>query len=303
MATATQMTAPEKRPSGTSEGGGRIGIVAGGGALPVAIVSTLLREGADPYVVTIDGETADDPALAACDTIRFRVEELGLLLPAVRKAGVRRLVFAGHIGRRPRLRRIRWTWPLLKAAPRLATALASGDDRLLRTLVSIAEENGIEIVGAHQIVPSLLTPEGVLTRRGPVGSDRRDIEAASQAAALIGRLDMGQGAIAIGGRAVALEGIEGTDGLLERTAAMRDHGRLAGKKRGVLVKRCKPQQELRVDLPAIGPDTVTGALAAGLAGIAVEAGRTFILDFERTIALADEHGLFVLGLKQEGEAP
>lgn len=294
------MTVPDTSLPNRSDGG-RIGVVAGGGALPVAIVSTLLRDGADPYVVVVEGE-ADDPVLTSCDHLRLQVEELGLLLPAMRKAGVRRLVLAGHIGRRPLLRRIRWTWPLLKAAPRIAVGLASGDDRLLRTLVAIAEENGITIVGAHEIMPRLLAPEGVLTRRGPVGTDRKDIDAGSEAAAMIGRLDIGQAAIAIGGRVVALEGIEGTDGLLERTAAMRGHGRLAGKKRGVLVKRCKPQQEQRVDLPTIGPDTVTGAHAAGLAGIAVETGRTFILDFERTIALADEHGLFVLGLKPQGDA-
>jgi DUF1009 family protein len=284
-----------------ASGESRIGVIAGSGALPVAIVTTLLRQGASPYVVLLEGEADDHPAYAASDHVRFRAEELGLLLPTLRKANVGRMVFAGGVGRRPRLTAIRWTWPVLRVLPRLAVALGSGDDKLLRTLVAFVEEHGISIVGAHEIAPSLLAPEGVLTRRGPVGADRRDIEAASAAAIAIGRLDIGQAAIAIGGRAVALEGVEGTDGLLARTAALRGHGRLAGKQRGVLAKRCKPQQELRVDLPAIGPDTVTGAHAAGLVGIAVEAGKTFILDYDRTIALADEHGMFVLGLKQESE--
>lgn len=293
------MTAPEPRP-GDQEGGSRVAVVAGSGSLPVAVVSTLRATGASPYVVLVEGEAKDDPVFDQSEHIRFRIEELGLLLPALRKARVGRLVLAGGIARRPRLRAIRWTFPLLRALPRLVAAFAGGDDKVLRTVVSIAEENGIEIVGAHEVAPGLLAPEGVLTRRGPVGTDRRDIEAASAAALAIGRLDIGQAAIAVGGRAVALEGIEGTDGLLARMANLRSHGRLAGKTRGVLVKHCKPLQELRVDLPAVGPETVAGAHAAGLAGIVVDAGKSFILDYDRTIALADEHGLFILGLKPEG---
>ena len=293
------MTEAEASPA-SEAGRGRIGVIAGSGNRPVAIVQTLVKQGAKPFVVIVDGEADGNPAYERAEHQRFRIEELGLRPPILRKAGVERLVFAGGIARRPRRRSIRWTWWMVKILPRIASAFAAGDDRLLRTAVAIAEEIGLKVVGAHEIVPDLLAPEGVLTRRGPVGLDRRDIEAASAAAVAIGLLDVGQAAIAIGGRAVALEGVEGTDGLLQRTAGMRGHGRLAGKARGVLVKRCKPQQELRVDLPAIGPDTVLGAHAAGLAGIAVEAGKSFILDYERTIALADEHGLFVLGLKQDG---
>jgi UDP-2,3-diacylglucosamine hydrolase len=99
---------------------------------------------------------------------------------------------------------------------------------------------------------------------------------------------------------VALEGIEGTDGLLERMKDMRDHGRLGGRKGGVLVKCAKPGQELRADLPAIGPATVEKAHAAGLAGIAVEADHTFILDYARTVARADELGVFVIGIATDG---
>ncbi|TIU20728.1 MAG: DUF1009 domain-containing protein, partial [Mesorhizobium sp.] len=131
------------------------------------------------------------------------------------------------------------------------------------------EKRGITVVGAHQIVPDLAAAEGTLTAAGPRQSDWRDIEAGRAAAKAIGALDIGQAAVAIGGRAIALEGIEGTKGLLERTRELRGHGRLAGKTRGVLVKCAKPGQELRADLPSIGPQTVEAAHAAGLAGIAV----------------------------------
>lgn len=291
------MTTPAKADRQAENGGrDRIAVIAGGGALPRAIVRTLVAKGADPFVVEVAGEDRDDAAFSGTDHIALSVEQFGHLLPALKKARVGRLVLAGSVSRRPRLSAISWSLSTLKLLPRVAAGLKRGDDGLLRTLVGIFESEGIEVVGAHDIVPDLLAPEGKLTRIGPTAADERDIATASRAAIAIGMIDVGQAAIAIGGRVVALEGIEGTDGLLVRTAGMRGHGRLAGKKRGVLVKRCKPQQEQRTDLPAIGPDTIEGAHVAGLAGVAVEAGRSFILDFDRTIARADALGLFVVGL-------
>lgn len=264
--------------------------------LPTAIVRTLAARGENPFVVVVAGETEDEPAFTRLDHMVIAVEEFSLLLPRLKKEGVRRLVMAGNVTRRPNLRRIKWNLSTLSLLPRVAVGLLRGDDGLLRSVIGIAEANDISVVGPHEIVPDLLAPEGNLTRARPNARDRRDVDAASEAALAIGRLDIGQAAIAIGGRVVALEGVEGTDGLLERTAALRGHGRLAGKKRGVLVKRCKPQQEMRADLPAIGPDTINLARAAGLAGVAVDAGRSFILDFDRTIAQADALGIFVVGL-------
>ncbi len=284
-------------------GEGRIGLIAGGGALPVAVAETLVSRGADPFVVVIDGEANAAETFGGAERVVMAVEEFGLLVPRLRKAGVRRLVMAGSVTRRPRLRAIRWAVSTLRLIPKVATAMTRGDDGLLRGVVDIMESNGIAVVGAHEIVPDLLAPRGVLTRLAPEKSDWRDIEAASEAAVAIGLLDIGQAAVAVGGRAIALEGIEGTDGLLERTVGLRGHGRIAGKVRGVLAKRCKPQQELRADLPAIGPDTITQARAAGLAGIAMEAGRSFILDYDATVARADELGLFIVGLDTDGARP
>lgn len=282
--------------------GARIAVIAGGGALPAAVVRTLHARGLDPLVAVVEGE-ADGRDYAAFENFTISVEDIGPLVTRLRAARVGRVVMAGHIARRPRLFSIRWSLRVLTGLPRAVRGLMSGDDGLLRAVIGVMESNGMRIVGAHEIVPDLLAPEGVLTLASPSSSDRRDIEAGAVAARAIGRLDVGQAAVAIGGRAVALEGIEGTDGLLARTADMRGgghgHGRLAGAKGGVLVKCCKPQQDKRADLPAIGPDTVTAARAAGLAGIALDAGASFILDFERTVALADEAGLFIVGLKPE----
>ena len=273
-------------------------MIAGGGALPVSVVGTLIAKGQPPLVAVVSGEaSAADFAGAECFPVS--VEDVGPLIARLRAEGVSRVVMAGNIERRPRLARIRWSLPLLFSLPRIAAGLMRGDDALLRTVIGVFEANGMRVVAVDEVVPDLLTPEGVLTRTKPSTADRRDVEAAAAAARAIGRLDIGQAAIAVGGRAIALEGIEGTDGLLARTAAMRGHGRLAGKSGGALVKCCKPQQDRRADLPAIGPDTVAAARAAGLAGIALDAGRSFILEFERTVALADEAGLFVVGLKPE----
>lgn len=291
------MAADLPAPAGVA-GQGRIAVIAGGGALPVAVARTLAARGERPLVAVVAGE-ASSADFTDIEWFDVAIEDLAPLMERLRREAVDRVVLAGSIERRPRLRAIRWSLRLLKSLPRAAAGLRGGDDILLRAVIGLMEANNIRVVGAHEVTPDLLTPRGVLTRRAPSASDHRDIEAGAEAARVIGRLDIGQAAIAIGGRAIALEGIEGTDGLLERAAGLRGHGRLAGKTGGVLVKCCKPQQDRRADLPAIGADTIPAAQAAGLAGIALDAGRTFILDFERAVAAADAAGLFIVGIEPE----
>lgn len=297
----TQAMATADQPADAGIAGqGRIAVIAGGGALPVAVVRTLVARGEHPLVAVVTGEAiAADFADADCFSIE--IEDFAPLMARLRKEGIARVVLAGNIERRPRLLRLKWSLRLLKSLPRAVAGLRGGDDRLLRAVIGVMEAKNIHVVGAHEITPDLLTPSGVLTRRAPDARARRDIEAGAEAARAIGLLDIGQAAIAIGGRAIALEGIEGTDGLLERTIGLRNHGRLAGKSGGALVKCFKPQQDRRADLPAIGPDTIDAAKAAGLAGIALDAGCTFILDFERTIAAADAVGLYIIGIQPAGK--
>lgn len=276
--------------------GSRVAVIAGSGRLPVDVVAALVKNGQRPLVVALEGEAEMDDNPAAYDFMVFAPEALPSLLPRLKREAVTHLVLAGGVSRRPRLGRFRISPGLVMNLPRLLLAYTRGDDGLLRALIRYVEGSGIRVVGAHEIAPDILTPGGILTHARPMRGDRRDIMAGLAAAKAIGALDIGQAAIAIGGRAIALEGIEGTDGLLSRTRELRDHGRLAGKLRGVLVKAAKPGQELRADLPAIGPDTIGAAEAAGLAGIAMEAERSLILDFEATVARANERGLFIVGL-------
>ena len=271
-------------------------VIAGGGRLPSDLAATLKARGVPLHVVILNGEVENPQAFSDYPHSVVELEAAGGLLPFLRKKKVERVVFAGTVNRRPKIWHLRPVLPILKLLPKLAAALGKGDDALLRAVVSHVEANGIEVVGAHEIMPDLLIPAGVHTRVAPGPRDNSDIDAALEAALAIGNLDIGQAAVAIGGRAIALEGIEGTDGLLERVVGLRNHGRLAGKSGGVLVKSVKPGQEWRTDLPGIGIRTVEGAASAGLNGIAVVADSTLALGFRELIERADELGLFVVGI-------
>jgi len=276
---------------------GRVAVVAGSGLLPRQVVDALLRQGQAPVVIAIEGE-ANPTDYDGLDVHPVPPARLAVMLPKLNRWNVDRLVLAGGVATRPPLRDLRFPPSFLLQLPRLIRAYAQGDDGLLRAVIGFIESRGIKVLGAHEIVPDLLAPAGPLGRVKPDRQGLQDIEAAAEAARTIGRLDVGQAAIAVGGRAVALEGIEGTDGLLQRMKELRNHGRLAGAKGGVLAKCAKPQQDARADLPTIGPRTVSDAAEAGLSGIAVDAERAIVLDMAETIRRADSHGLFIFGMRE-----
>ncbi|MGD9912881.1 MAG: LpxI family protein [Rhizobiaceae bacterium] len=280
--------------------GSRVAVIAGSGRLPVDVAEALAQQGREPFILKVEGEVDREADFARFDQASIRLEEVGLLPAVFRRHGITHVVLAGGIARRPALRRLKPTLALLRVIPTVIAGLAGGDNKVLSALIRCMKVWGVEVVGVHEIVPELLAPVGPIARTQPLESDRRDLAAAFAAAKAIGGLDVGQAAIAIGGRAVELEGIDGTAGLLERTKSVRSHGRLAGRARGVLVKAAKPDQELRADLPSIGPDTVDAAHAAGLAGIGLEAGMALILESAETVARADRLGLFIVGLGPDG---
>lgn len=147
------------------------------------------------------------------------------------------------------------------------------------------------MVGVHTIVPELLTPQGVLGCVKPGKTDWKDIERGSQVAHLLGKADVGQAVIVQQGLVLAVEGIEGTAALIKRTAPLKRKG-----KAPVLIKMCKPTQDHRVDLPTIGEQTIQQAHQAGIKGIALQAGKTLIVDVDKTIALADKLNIFMVGI-------
>jgi len=299
MATTSRAEVPVPARTGDA---GKVAVVAGGGRLPIELARGMQARGEDVFVVILDGEVEDPSAFGGFSQMTIRLEQAGGVISRLKAEGVTRLVLAGTVKRRVKVSAMRPFLPLLPVVARLAAALARGDDNLLRLVVTYVESHGIEVLGAHQLMPDLLVPVGVHTRTKPDKADLADIAAALAAAKAIGALDIGQAAVAIGGRAIALEGIEGTDGLLERVAGLRGHGRLAGRTGGVLVKCAKPGQELRADLPTIGIQTVEAAHAAGLKGIAVEAEASLALGFGDMLARADKIGMFIAGLSSDGRA-
>ncbi|MEW9615415.1 UDP-2,3-diacylglucosamine diphosphatase LpxI [Shinella sp. S4-D37] len=281
----------------------RLAIIAGGGLLPRYVADAARARGEDPYVLALRDEAGPD--WSGFDHQVISIGDYAGIGATFRTKGIGRAVLSGSVRRRPEWRDIHAPLKALAAVPAIIrTLLKGGDDAVLKMVIRLIEAEGVHVVGAHEIVPDLLGIEGPLGAVAPDAAAEADIAAAAAAALALGRLDVGQGAVALGGRVVALEGAEGTDAMLERVAGLRAAGRISARRKGVLVKLCKPEQDLRADLPSIGMETLRRARAAGLAGIAVEAGRSLVLERAALVAEADAHGLFVTGIVPErAEAP
>lgn len=273
---------------------GKLGLIAGGGALPVSLAAHCRRVGREVFVVRLAGFA--DPALGDFEGIDAGIAELGKGIGALRRAECASVCFAGTVAR-PDLAALRPDLRGLAALPGAIAAARRGDDGLLSFLISEFEKEGFAVEGAHEVMRSLALAAGPFGRHAPGAADLADIARALEAARAIGRLDIGQGAVACEGLVLAVEAQEGTDAMLDRVASLPEAIRGApGRARGVLAKAAKPGQELRVDLPTIGPGTVRHAAAAHLKGIAGEARRILLLEPEETRRLADEAGLFIVGV-------
>jgi DUF1009 family protein len=272
-----------------------VGVIAGGGAMPFAVADSLIARGGNPVLFALKG---------ACDPKRVErfphhwisVGQLGRATKLFRAEGCRDLVFIGTLVR-PGLSEIRLDWGTLRVLGRVWSAFRGGDDHLLSGIGRILEQDGFRMVGIKDVAPDLLVPEGCLTRKAPDESAAADIAKGRDVLRALSPFDIGQAAVVIDNHVVAVEDIEGTDGLLARVARLRKEGRIRAKAaRGVLVKAPKSGQDLRFDLPTIGPRTVEGPVAAQLAGIAIVAGNTIVVEPQAVIEAADAAGLFVTGL-------
>jgi len=272
-----------------------VGLIAAGGAMPFAVADSLAARGIDAVLFALRG---------ACDPARvqhFRhhwisVGELGRAVKLFRAEGCRDLVFIGSLVR-PALSEIRLDWGTLRAIGQIWAAFRGGDDHLLSGIGRILERDGFRMVGIRDVAPDLLVPEGCLTRIAPDDASTADIAKGREVIRALSPFDIGQAAVVIDGHVVAVEDIEGTDGLLARAARLREEGRIrAAANHGVLVKAPKSGQDLRFDLPTIGPRTIEGAVSAKLAGIAVVAGNTLVADPQTMIEKADAAGLFIAGV-------
>ena len=272
-----------------------IGLIAAGGVMPFAVADSLVARGVSPILFALKG--ACDPVAVA----RFRhhwisVGQVGRAVKLFRAENCRDLVFIGTLVR-PALSEIRLDWGTLRVVGPMLAAFRGGDDHLLSGIGRIFEKDGFRMVGIRDVAPDVLMPEGCLTRALPDDIAAADIAKGRDVLRALSPFDIGQAAIVIDGHVVAVEDIEGTDGLLARVARLRSEGRMRAKAaRGVLVKAPKSGQDLRFDLPTVGPRTVEGAVKAGLAGIAIVAGNTIVVEPQGMIEAADAAGLFLTGL-------
>lgn len=273
----------------------RLAVIAGGGDLPLELAQAAATGGTAPLIVRLAGET--DRSFAGCETVDLALEQLGDLPALLRRFGCTHVVLAGSVTRRPRIRDIRFRWTMVPVAFRVWRALKLGDDGLLKVVVGEFSRLGFGVVSVADLLPSAIVSTGPLTRRAATDGEVATARVALDAARAIGALDAGQAAIAVGGRVVALEGAEGTASMIGRVAELRQAGRLPAGRGGVLAKCPKPNQERRADLPAIGPETVEAAAAAGLDGIALEAEGVIVVSMRDTIDRADALGLFIIGMR------
>ena len=262
----------------------RLGILAGQGALPQMIAA------AHPEAVFMhfDGVAV---ALPENDCLAASFEKFGALFDALRDAGVTEVVFAGGLAR-PALNPANFDAKMMQLAPGFMAAMKGGDDGLLRAVIAAFEAEGFKVRGAHELIDGLTASPGLLAGPEPSEIDRADMARARAILDALGPLDVGQGVVVADGQALGVETAQGTDAMLrfvgETPAALRQRAR------GVFVKAPKPGQDLRVDMPAVGPATIKAAATADLAGIVIKAGEVLILEREASLRAADEVGIFLL---------
>jgi len=274
-------------------------LIAGGGALPLTLARYCDAAGRGLFVLRLKGFAA--PELDGFDGADVGVAELGKAMAALRRAGCRSVCFAGTVAR-PDFRHLKPDLRGLAALPGALAAARQGDESLLSFLIEEFEREGFTVEGAHQVMAELTLGAGPLGGEAPGPEHLGDIDRAMAVARAIGALDVGQGAVSCDGLILAVEAQEGTDAMLARVAGLPEAIRGSpARRRGVLAKACKPGQDARVDLPTIGPATLRGAARAGLAGVVGEVGLLLVLERAEVFALADELGLFVVGVPAGAE--
>jgi DUF1009 family protein len=266
-----------------------IGIIAGAGQFPLLLARAAKSRGLRVVAVALKGETAPELERLADETTWIRVGQVGKLINALRQGGAQQAAMCGAVNKTrmfvdvvPDLK----AWGLIRKMRNLA------DDGILRTLAGVLEDEGIAVMASHELVPELLAPPGVLTKRGPSQEESDDIRFGWQVAAELGRLDIGQAVVVRHRAVVAVEAIEGTDACIRRAGKLTRKG-------AVVVKRCKPVQDRRFDLPAVGAGTVAAMVEAKAGCLVIEAGRTLVFDRKQMVFDADRAGLCIVALSDE----
>lgn len=280
----------------------KLGIIAGGGELPVVLAEHLAATQRQYFVARITPMA--DAALAKHPGASHGLGAMGARMQALRDAGCDAVVLIGQV-QRPDIKTLELDEAAYAMLPALLAAMPQGDDALLRTLLTEHEKAGFSVIGVEQAMSELLAMPGAWGAVSPNERALKDMAKAAKAAAMAGSFDIGQGVVVCDGLVLAVEAQEGTDAMLARVAELPDTIRgTPAQRRGVLVKRPKPIQERRIDLPTIGVRTIEGAAAAGLAGVAVEAGGALAVRRADIVVAANRAGIFVYGFSKDeiGEA-
>jgi len=273
---------------------GPIGLIAGSGRFPILFAEAARRQGLPVACVGIKYEAPEELRSLCTSFDIVGVAKLGRMIRAFRRRGVRRVVMAGKV-----TKNVMYTpWRMLQLCPDLRTLqwwyrrnrVDNRDDSLLLSLIAEFERDAMTFASALDFCPELLVKNGILTRRAPTPAEQKDIDFGWALAKEMGRLDVGQSVAVKERAALAVEAIEGTDRCIERAGQLCRAGGWA------LVKVAKPQQDMRFDVPTIGVSTIEQLHKAGARVLAIEAGKTILLDQPEVVALADRYGLCIVAL-------
>jgi len=265
----------------------KIGLIAGNGTFPIAFARAAKQKGMQVIAVAHEGETMPELAQWVDALFWVKVGQLGKLISIFKEQGVKDVLMAGGI---KKTRLFGGGIPDMRAIAMLAKMIHKKDDSILRAVAQELESEGITVRESTLYLENIVASAGNLTKRKPSKEERQDIEFGWQMAKEIGRLDIGQTVVVKDQAVLAVEAIEGTD------EAIRRGGLLCGKG-AVVVKVCKPQQDLRFDLPAIGTQTIKTMEQVKASCLAVEAGKTIIIDREAVVSDADRTGIAIVAIE------
>jgi UDP-2,3-diacylglucosamine hydrolase len=275
----------------------RVALICGGGEFPLIAARAAARRGFEVFILGLKGMASE--AIEDFPHVWLGVGQLGAAFREIAARDIKDVCLIGGLSR-PEFADLRPDWGAIKRLPEIFRLLKGGDDHALKGVIRLLEGEGLRVIGVETLAPELLAASGAMNRV-PFPSDLADdLAFGHECLTALSAFDCGQALVLYHRRIIAIEAAEGTDSMLLRVAELRQKGRWRAKQpSGLLVKAPKQGQDLRVDLPAMGPETIASAAKAGLAGIAVEAGRVLILDRAAAAAQAEQAGLFLYGFTRK----
>jgi hypothetical protein len=267
--------------------GERVALVAGQGEFAVRVAEALHQAGARVLVIGVERSGANDFSKSADEFLNVGINEGGKALEAAKTRKIRTVVFVGRITKQKiydsGFKPDEVSGRVIRSAGR-----EKGDHRIMKALSAFLRLQGMRVVGVHELLPGWVMPARVLGRVAPDAAVREDMKLGLEKAKAIGRLDIGQAIAVKNGTVIAVEGIEGTDAMIDRVGSLGIRG-------AVLAKAAKPQQDLRFDMPVIGIETLHRAARAGFTAVCAEKNRTLLADPVTMIAEADRLGIVLAG--------